>query len=294
MELRGFAHHVSYQSMGTTWTIGVDDISAEKWKRLQEEVRERSSQFDETYSRFIDSSFVSELAKKTGRFKVPADFVAMLRWYVKLYGLAEKKLNPLVGNTLNDLGYDARYSLEPHASIRSTPSLDETVTIIDEQHIEVREPVLFDFGALGKGYFVDRLTGFLKENECQRFLVDGSGDIFYEGRGEAIRVGLEHPADATKVIGVLPLFQGALCGSAGNRRRWQNYHHIIDPSRQTSPQDMVAVWVLADEAVLADALATCLFFVSPENFSAQFRFEYLLLNSKYEVKRSPGFHAELF
>ncbi len=285
----------SYQALGTEWRITVwHELEPAAWTKLQEQILAVSTKFDHTYSRFIKTSFVWSVAKQQGAIAVPADFMAMLRWYFDLYRPSHQKFSPLIGFTLSDLGYDADYSLTEKPSIRPTPDLEKTVKIIDDSHIQLAEPVLFDFGALGKGYLVDKIARLLKANALEYFLVDGSGDINYQGHPDfPLRVGLEDPGDPTKVIGVLELKSGALCGSGTNRRKWGNHHHIIDPSTGRSTEGIVAAWILSESATLSDALATTLFLAEPERFS-HLNFEYCLLNKDYKIKRSAGFTAELF
>jgi len=284
----------SYESMGTKWKIFIwDDIDNSFFHELQTSILKQSKEFDETYSRFIKTSLVWELTQKIGRVEVPQDFMNMFAWYKKLYIPSEKKFNPLIGFTISDLGYDADYTLLPKDYIRLTPDLSMTVQIMDDSHIYITEPVLFDFGGIGKGYFVDKIASFLQEKNIQRFLVDGSGDVSYRGNGESVRMGLEHPDDPSKVIGVVEMKQGAMCASGSNRRKWDKYYHIVDPTKFSSPPDIIAVWVIAGTATLADALATCLFLTEPENFSF-LTFEYCILNKDYKIKRSAGFEAELF
>ncbi len=217
----------------------------------------------------------------------------MLRLYERLNKLSGGKLNPLVGFALSDLGYDATYSLTPKDTVRPVPELASALRIIDDTHIDLQENVLIDLGALGKGFFVDKIAAYLRRQGVRRFLVNGSGDIYYEGNGTPIRAGLEHPEDPTKVIGVIEIERGALCASASNRRRWGAYHHTIDPQALTSPEDIVATWVRADSAALADGLCTCLFLTEPQRYG-DIPFEYCLLNPEYKIKRSAGFTAELF
>ncbi|RJQ36413.1 FAD:protein FMN transferase [Candidatus Parcubacteria bacterium] len=282
-----------YESMGTRWRISVGDgMGDAAWDAIQKTITRMADEFDQTYSRFIATSLVRRLATHAGEAEVPADFTAMLDWYRRLWHPSNKKLNPLVGFSISDLGYDADYTLTPHRTIRSTPDLDATVTILDERHIRIAEPVLFDFGALGKGYFIDNVAAYLQKAGLRRFVVDGSGDIFHAG-SEPLRVGLEDPDDPSKIIGAIAMSEGAMASSSGNRRTWRDWHHIIDPATLRSPREILATWVIADRAVLADALATGLFFAAPERFAA-FDFEYCMLNAERRVRRSAGFAAELF
>ncbi len=285
----------SYESMGTSWKISIwDKLDNLVMEEIRHYIMNESLKFDQTYSRFIKTSLVWKLTKKTGIQKVSDHFIKMLKWYQDLYLVSDKKLNPLIGFMISDLGYDADYSLETKNVIRKVPDLLEVVSIVDHDTIKLKEPVLFDFGALGKGYFVDIIAAFLRQRGVRRYLVDGSGDIFYCGHGDPIRVGLEHPGDSKMVIGVVEMKKGAMCSSGSNRRSWGDFHHIIDIDKAASPKQILATWVMADQAVLADALATALFLVPPENLEKQFKFEYLILNDEYRVKKSLGFVAELF
>jgi thiamine biosynthesis lipoprotein len=302
---------VSYESMGTSWEISIwDEISDEELKIIKKEVFEMSDNFDNTYSRFIRSSLVWKIAESAGVYEVPKDFVNMLKMYMDFYEPCQKKLNPLIGFTISDLGYDDVYSLKEKADIRPTPDLFETVEILEglEGHlssfkIKTAQPVLFDFGALGKGYFVDKISDYLKNKGIKRFLVNGSGDIYYSGGADKeekipITVGLEHPSDQTKVIGTTEIKEGSMCASGTNRRKWGEYHHVIDPltARSTpTEQGIIAVWVIAHSATLADALASCLFFVQPERLIEKgFVFEYVIMNADNLIKKSEGWKGGLF
>ncbi len=285
----------AYASMGTQWEVTVwDDVSTGVMAELENTVIRNSAKFDNTFSRFKTTSLVWDMARKPGITKVPADLVRMLRLYEKLSVATDKQCNPLIGFALSDLGYDKDYSLREQAAVRPVPDFQETLRIADDTHVELRAPALIDLGALGKGYFVDVIAALLKQRGLRRFLVNGSGDMYYSGDGESIRAGLEHPEDPSKVIGVLEMKAGCLCASGSNRRRWGKHHHIINPQTWASPEDILGTWVLAESAAVADALATCLFLTEPERLREHFAFEYCMVNASYTVRRSEGFHAELF
>lgn len=285
---------ISYKSMGTDWKITIwDDVPEKELEIIEKEIHNILEDFDQTYSRFIETSLVSKIAKEKGTYTVPRDFIEMLKIYFELYLPSEKKLNPLIGFTISDLGYDAKYSLTPKENIRKTPDLMESVKIINDCEIETFCPVLFDFGALGKGYAVDKVSDFLKCKSLQKFLVNGSGDIYYRGN-EKIKVGLEDPEDENKVIGTIEMNSGAMCASSTNRRKWREYHHMVDPTTSLPTERVTSVWVITEKAVWADALASCLFFVPPENLEKNFKFEYCILDYQRKIKYSAGFKADFF
>ncbi len=280
--------------MGSQFEISVwDSVPEQRFLDWQKHIIQMAEEFDQKYSRFIRTSLVWQIAQNPGKAMVDEDFMAMLKIYLKLYLLADKKFNPLIGFSLADMGYDDRYTLQPKGTIRPTPDLTGVVTVLGETEIYTSEAVLFDFGGVGKGYFVDKVVAFLQGEGIEHFLVNGSGDMYYSGP-EPLKVGLEDPRDPSKVIGTLLLKKGALASSGTSKRNWGPYHHIIDPLILESPRDMVASWVTADTVVQADALATCLVLCPPEYFTPYTSFEYCLVDKNYATKKSPKFSGDLF
>jgi FAD:protein FMN transferase len=285
----------SFEALGTVWKITIfDKLDTLQFKKIHNLVLSCARKFDETYSRFIPISFIRKLVNKSGIVSVPEDLVSMLRIYRNLYLPSGKKLNPLIGSLLSQLGYDDTYTLKPEEHLTAVPDFTESIQIIDDKTINLKKNLLIDPGALGKGYLIDKIFDRLHDSGLKRFLVDGSGDIRYKGGRIKIKVGLEHPGDFSKVIGVFDLMQGALCSSSGSRRKWDKYHHIIDPKTKSSPRDVLCVWVLSEKAAVSDALATALFFSPPENYSSIYDFEYCILNKEMKIKRSDGFKAILY
>jgi thiamine biosynthesis lipoprotein len=292
----GGGSRFTFESMGTSWTVTLwDELDPQVLENLRTTIIARATAFDHTYSRFIDDSLVWKIAKGAGTYEVPTDLVAMLRIYRSLYTPSMRKLNPLIGHTISDLGYDKDYSLEEKAVVRETPDFLDTLKIIDDTHIELKAEALIDLGALGKGYFVDRIAEYLREEGIEEYLVDGSGDIVYSKNEGFIIAGLEDPEDQSKIIGTLELKgRGAFCASSGARRRWKGFHHTIDPESGTSPDEVLATWVIAKDASLADALATCLFFVPEGNFRPAHEFEACIMKNGRRIVASPGFRARFF
>lgn len=281
--------------MGCDWhlTVWDDDVSHDDLTSAGIEAATMAEDYEQTFSRFRPDSYLNQLADQTGEFTVPKDFTAILDWYALLYGPSEGRLNPLVGRTMADLGYDADYSLQAKPDVNHAPELPAAVEVLAPGRISIKQPVHFDFGALGKGFFVDRVVEWLQEIGWNRFLVNGSGDMRYISDGTPLKVGLEDPTDPSQVIGRMHLTEGALASSASNRRRWAGYHHIIDATNSRSPEDHTATWVKADRCTLADALATGLFSTPPHRFHG-FVFDYCLLGPNRKARSSTGFPAELF
>jgi len=293
---RAAAGRLGFDAIGTHWRIDIGSRPpAVSWQTLREMVLERIGRFDRTYSRFRPDSSVTAISRQPGTYRLPDDAAPMLRLYRELYALSDGAVTPLIGGLLADAGYDDTYSLRPGV-LRPVPAWDEVMEY-REPELLIRRPVLLDFGACGKGYIVDLVARMLSEAGCGDVCVDAGGDIAWHPAttgAAGLRIGLEHPEDASQVIGVAEVAAGALCGSAGNRRSWDRFHHIMDPRSLESPRHIRALWVTADTALLADALTTALYFVSPGPLMERYTFEYAILYDDYRLESSPGFPATFF
>jgi thiamine biosynthesis lipoprotein len=107
-------------------------------------------------------------------------------------------------------------------------------------------------------------------------------------------VGLEHPDDPTLAIGVANVKNRSICGSSGSRRKWDRFHHTINPHTLTSPTEIKAVWTIADTCMLADILSTALFLDPQPDLYKDFNFEYVLLYKDNTAEKSKDFPGELF
>lgn len=280
--------------IGTHFVVRFGGEERADERALYEVCVKMSREFDALYSRYIPDSLVSRMSRAPGTYEVPTDLVHMLRLYQALYEKTGGLVTPTIGRTLEDIGLDSSYSLREKETVARAPEFLDAVRINDDTHVTFHTPVLLDVGALGKGYLVDLLYTFLLSQGCAEFLVDGSGDIrYYSASNSSIACGLEHPYDTSLAVGVLRIYTGALCASATNRRRWGTRHHYINPLTNESPEEVVATWVYADNAALADGISTALFFVAPEKLTG-WTFEYLVINAHLQKKNSAGFAAEFF
>jgi thiamine biosynthesis lipoprotein len=287
--------HYTFDAIGTRWQIDIlDECKAEESETLLKIIKQRIEIFDKAYSRFRPDSLIAEMAEKAGEYILPNDAQPMFDLYEKLYRQTEGRLTPLIGQVLVDAGYDTVYSLKQHKPLEPPPAWDEVLEYTYPK-LTLKKPALLDFGAAGKGYIVDMVAALLKSKNIYNFCIDAGGDIVHSTIYDtSMRIGLENPYDTTQVIGIIELKNKSICGSAGNRRAWGTFTHIIDPHTLTSPQSKCAIWVLADTALVADALASCLFFVSPVSLKKQYDFEYLILYSDFSIEISKDFNAELF
>jgi thiamine biosynthesis lipoprotein len=279
-----------FEAIGAPWRIDTPDpLTAD----IEAAIRRRIDEFDKTYSRFRHDSLVSRIARKAGSWEFPDDAGPLFDLYERLYGATDGAVNPLVGERLEHLGYDAAYSLRPSGVVKPIPRWEDAIAW-DGERLTTVAPVVLDVGAAGKGYLVDLVAGVLEGAGIRQYTIDASGDILHRG-AEPLRIALEHPFDPTLAIGVYELTDGALCASAPNRRSWgDGLHHIIDAVTGDPTVAVAATWAIASSALVADGLATALFFASAASLAAEFDFDYVRMFPNSRVEHSLTFQGELF
>lgn len=291
-----------FAALGTRWQIDTDQaLDDAQWA----EIDQRIDAYDRTWSRFRADSLVTSLTTAPGTVEFPPEAELLLGLYRRLYDTTGGAVTPLVGGTLSDLGYDADHSFRSVAAPRATPAWDDVMTW-DGPVVTTRAPLVLDVGAAGKGHLVDIVGDLLTSFGVGSWVVDGSGDLRHRAPAGApedtLRVGLEHPQAAGQVIGVVPLCDDALAASAGNRRTWtapggSRRHHILDPRTGAPTSAVLATWVIAGSALVADGLATALFFTDPtatRDLAADFGADWVRVAADGSATWSPTFEGELF
>ena len=280
----------SFQGIGTAWSISTPlPLPVSLCMRLLNRVE----RFDGDWSRFRADSLVAGLARKPGRYAFPDEAAPLGELYSRLYRITGGAMTPLIGGSLERLGYDAAYTLRPDGPPLPAPEWESVLTWSGSV-LTARAPVVLDIGAAGKGLLVDLLAVELEAAGVDAFVVDASGDLLVRGP-RPVNVALEHPYNPAQAIGIIQLDGRALCASAANRRAWgDGLHHVVDGTTGRPVSTAVATWTLAETAMVADALATALFFVPGASLQESFDFSWLSVFSDGSAAYSAEFEGTLF
>lgn len=285
---------LDFWAIGTSWRIAIfSEFNDILLNDLKDEVDQLIEYYDRTFSRFRPDSLVTKMSKQAGSFKLPSYSADLLDIYNSLYQLTDGLFTPCVGQLLNDAGYDSNYSFRSH-KLRKVPEW-KAVAKRDKDKLILSEPSLLDFGAAGKGQLIDLIAKLLIKKGIREYAINGGGDIFNNtNRPGYANIALENPLSIDEAIGIAHLEKGSMCGSAGNRRAWADFHHIMNPHLLSSARRILASWVFAETALLADALSTALFLVPASKLLTKFKFEYALINNDLSLENSHLFPAEFF
>ncbi len=283
-------HAWTFEAIGTAWQIDTREPLAAD---VRAAVLGRIERFDAAWSRFRDDSLVSRIASAPGKWQLPDEAQQLLDFFTELHDATDGAVNPLVGRTLSDLGYDATYSLTASDEPAGVPPWGTLV--LSAGALTTTEPVLIDVGAAGKGLLVDEVASIVGR-DVDRLTIDASGDLYHGGTAP-LRIALEHPLDAGRAIGVAEIQAGdALCASATNRRAWgDGLHHVLDARTGRPTHDVIATWVVAPQSCMrADGLATAHFFADPALLMERFDHQFVRMHADGRVLWSPDFPGEIF
>jgi thiamine biosynthesis lipoprotein len=127
-----------------------------------------------------------------------------------------------------------------------------------------KEGMRLDLGGIAKGYITDQGMDGLSRMGVDTALVNAGGDIRVSAGPQSPwwRVGLQDPLEKGRLLGVFLLRGGAVVTSGTYERYLETkegkFAHILNPSTGRPVEGLLSATVIAEEAFLADALATAL------------------------------------
>lgn len=287
--------HHQFEALGTHWSISIDADSVPEtlWKLLEA----KTDVFDQQFSRFIPTSQAAEFVNsQPGTSHISSEFSRLLSFAQNLKKLTNGAFDPAVGSLLEEAGYDSQYTLLPKSTVDEwkIPSWS-----VDENELTIGGPILFDIGGYGKGYWIDELSKEIRKAGYQFFIVDGGGDMFGTTKqdGQSWQVAIEWPGKPEFALGTVQLTNQALAVSDVFKRRWGEWHHIVNPVTGKPLERIVGCAVVANTAEVADGLTTALVFVDQpirKQLKKEFKIEYVMVEESDHVEASDGWSGELF
>ncbi|MGI9432476.1 MAG: FAD:protein FMN transferase [Myxococcota bacterium] len=172
---------------------------------------------------------------------------------------------------------------------------------------KIHPGVRVDLSAIAKGYGVDRVADALLADGFGDFLVEVGGEVRAHGErpgGGGWRLAIERPEPDGRAVHAVVELSGRALATSGDYRSFyeaggERVTHIVDPrvGRPVS-HGLASVSVLHERAALADAWATALTVLGPEEglrvATAEGLAVYLIARSAegtYEILTTPQFPA---
>lgn len=262
--------------MGGEGSLQFVDVRGEaEALRVARAAEDEARRIEVKFSRYRETSVVSEINRNAGRtpVAVDAETEALVRSAIALSLATGGRFDPTVG--VLRVVWDFKGG--------RVPSEDEVAVLlpyVDAGSVRVRNGTVFlpragmelDLGGVGKEYAADRAAGALRDHGVCSGIVNFAGDvrtIGCRGDGGPWRVGVADPRRRGSCrFAVFVLGEAGIATSGDYERGFVRdgvrYHHILDAKTGWPARGVASVTVVAATASRAGELATAAFLLGPD------------------------------
>lgn len=173
------------------------------------------------------------------------------------------------------------------------------IELITNNKISKHKNVGLNFGAIAKGYAVDKAIEVLRKFGIKKALVNAGGEISVIGNDWV--VGIQHPRETNSIIKKIEL-NGYTVATSGDYEQYfevdgVRYHHILDPKTGYPSTGLQSVTIINKSNTIADALATGVFVMGKEEgmklIESLDNAEAMIIDSNGNIFYSSGFEKYL-
>ena len=232
----------------------------------------------------------NQLLEYTKGFSAAPSVLELIRISKTLAIKSQHLFNPAIGKLIAIWGFHSHKQPETapsdeaiQALLKQNPTL-ENITIKGVRINNTNPAVKIDLGGIAKGFAIDRLLNYLKQQGIHNALINTGGDLKVIGTHgkRPWKIAIRDPrftyenksgAQSKKlsVIASLELNDNEAAFTSGDYERYfknkkdndKHLHHIIDPRTGYPAEGTQSVTVLHEDATTADAAATALFIAGP-------------------------------
>ena len=265
-------------TMGTHWSVQIaSELPAAALDSLHSSIRIELERINGLMSTWDPTSELSQFntMQSTELVELHADTLTVIDASLRVSELTEGAYDVTLGALIDLWGFGAdmaRVAVPVAAAVATArdrvgyQKLRRQGSRISKQHPALR----IDLSSLAKGFAVDQIGLLIEAAGVENYIVEIGGEVRTRGNsadGSAWRIGIEQPdgkADAGLAV------HNAHIASSGSYRNYrqvagQRYTHIIDGrTGQPITHELVAVTVLHESTMLADAWATALLVIGAD------------------------------
>lgn len=288
--------------MGTVAEIQVRDSDEEKARRAISKAFYEIKRIDELFSAYNEESVVWKLNHGVNQSNLSEELIALVTFSDSIWRLSNGSFDVSLGNLIELWGFSNQKPSVPNKKkiIESLASSGwKNVQLKNDNSISLVNKTNLDFGAVAKGYAVDRAIDLIKISGVSAALVNAGGEV--KGFGNDWIVGIQHPRNKNEMLGKLKLNDMSVATSGDYEQFFEvngkRYHHILNPKTGMPANECQSVTVVCKENKLADALATAVFVMGIEDglklVNTLDNVEAMIIASDGKIKTSKGFNKFL-
>ena len=253
----------------------VDDRGEERARKIACAVEDEARRIEWKFSRYRDSSVVSEINRNAGRTPVAVDEETdmLVASALDLATMTGGRFDPTVGALRR--AWDFKSGRVP-----SQDEVSALLPLVNCAAVSRRDRTVFlrcpgmeiDLGGVGKEYAVDRAAELLREEGIRAAIVSFAGDvrtIGSRGDGRPWKVGVLDPRNRSRCRFAVRTLADAGVATSGDYERGftkdgVRYHHILDARTGWPARGVASATVVAASAFRAGQFATAAFLLGAE------------------------------
>ncbi|MBV6647154.1 MAG: FAD:protein FMN transferase [Cyclobacteriaceae bacterium] len=226
--------------------------------------------FNQSLSTYIPDSEISRLNRSDTLVFESALFYPILHASRQVFDETGGAFDPTIGPLVNIWGFGPDKTIQvPDSSTVQSLLTKVGFDLIDfnQSFATKRNGAILDFGAIAKGYAIDRVANFLERKGVENYMVEIGGEVRAKGqndKGEIWSIGVEDPTvedNEQKLLAIVKLDEKSIATSGNYRNYYQRdgrtYAHILDPrTGYNSLHRLLSASVFTEECMMADAYAT--------------------------------------
>ena len=256
--------------MGTVVEIQVRDADEEKAEQAISNAFNEIKRIDDLFSSYNEESMVWKLNHgKMEEQRLPNELLDLITFSDSIWKISNGAFDVSLGNLIELWGFGSEQKSVPvQEKLNENLSASgwKNVQLKNDNSILVLKNTKLDFGAVAKGFAVDKAVQMLKHSEVSAALVNAGGEV--KGFGNDWIVGIQHPRNKSEILGKIKL-NGMSVATSGDYEQFfemngKRYHHILNPKTGIPADGCQSVTVISKENKVADALATAMFVLGPE------------------------------
>jgi len=305
---------ISGPTMGTTYTVKLHGAEVDR-DALESAIDAVLERINDSMSTWRPDSELSRFNRSntTDWFAVSAELTHVVAAAESISSVSDGAFDVTVGPLVNLWGFgpEGRADKPP-----SEPQIERIMPLIGYRMLAVstvpsalrkREPDMYvDLSAIAKGYAVDAIAQLLDERQVRTYLVEIGGELRARGaRSDTTpwRIAIERPVPGMRTAQSIVALRDTAIATSGDYRNYverdgKRFTHTIDPrTGRPITNALASVSVITDTAMRADAFATAILVLGPEEGYALAVREALAAQlivkagGGFEVRTTPQFDA---
>ncbi len=285
--------------LGTVVEIQVRDADDKKAEDAISKAFAEMKRIEDLFTTFDNKSPVSRINNSAYTIiNVESEIYNLIVLCDSITKLSNGCFDVSLNNIIRVWGFDSDNRHIPEASvIDSALKLSgwKDVKLFGENKIFKQRKVELNFGAIAKGYAVDKAINILRKSGIKQALVNAGGEVSVIGNNWI--VGIQHPDEINSIIKRIKL-NGYTVATSGDYEQYfevdgVRYHHILDPETGYPSKGLQSVTIINKSNAFADALATAVFVMGEEKgmklIESLDDTEVMIIDERGRISYSTGF-----